>query len=945
MKNTRKLRVAFGQPGKKNLSVVKNEELSWPDLVSRFENPERDDHTLAEYLAMSVEEQRNWKNKGYFVGGQFKDGKRRKVNLECRSVVTLDIDDNCDTVWDEIIYRGGIEGLKGFAYHVHTTRKHTIEKPRFRVVVPLASDISRDEYELVVRYVAELVDDNMLAVAAESFVTAQLMFLPSLCSDSEFFHQTFDGKFLDPKAAFKKYKLDDPETWPVRPDGVDSAKGITGTREHPEAKKRTAPIITAVHRAFTPEDFIERFLSDHYEYVGEGRYRPFGASGAASVRIYDDSFIHSDHSHSDVAHGQHTTFDAGRLILFSELDEDVDHDEISSPTELESYRAMERLMLEQPEVREAMAEIEAEIEEERTELAAELLPDLDGDDEEDEDDLIGAPSTPRKKPKTLEEYCTEVFRLIRIAQNVDDLQKVCHAIAGAPSDFLQAWRRENFIPKIIEKAKELGSPMTKAFVRKEITEKKLNKLLGDGEDNRPDWLDDVVYVVAENAFYCLSDNVAYPMGKETLNNRFFKQAVDTYGVLDSGQPRILPQVSALGCNNPVPSAIRAVYDPQHPDDRLPTISGETCLNLYRPAVIERTAYRGTEGVKLYKRLMKDLFPERRERLLVMDFVAHCAKYPGKKLPYALLVKGARNEGKSTIKELIWRMLGDQNCNEINNDVLKEKHNGWISNRCFVALEEVKIGGLDAYAVLEKMKPLITNARASVRAMQKDAESQQNLANFYMMTNHENALPLDEDDDRYLVIFTRFNNKDEVDAWRNMNYEKEGVHYVQTLYEHIRDNPWQFKAYFDSYQFSEFYRPKERAPVTRYRQIVANNARSEADNALIDLLQDRRQPCITEDILVMSHLKDAFALLGIEKSLNTKSGASFLVPHGFRCAQNTVVTIDGKQKKLAVYTKNMSLLGDDGKLNKQAKDLLYAALEKFRKMEDDEDDENDGDELI
>ena len=97
MSTTRKLKVAFGQPGKKNLSVVTNEDLTWPDLVARFENPARDDHTLAEYLAMSVEEQRNWKNKGYFVGGQFKDGKRRKVNLECRSVVTLDIDDNCDT--------------------------------------------------------------------------------------------------------------------------------------------------------------------------------------------------------------------------------------------------------------------------------------------------------------------------------------------------------------------------------------------------------------------------------------------------------------------------------------------------------------------------------------------------------------------------------------------------------------------------------------------------------------------------------------------------------------------------------------------------------------------------------------------------------------------------------------------------------------------------------
>lgn len=931
----RTLKVSFGKPGHKNLAVVENVDLTWTELSARFSTPARDDDTMSEYLAMSVEEQRNRKNKGWFVGGPFKDGKRRKVNLECRSVVTLDIDDNCDTVWDEIVYRGGIEGLKGFAYQVHTTRKHTVEKPRFRVILPLAGDISRDEYELVVRYVAELVDSKMLAVAAESFVTAQLMFLPSVCSDGEFFHQTWDGKFLDAKDAFKKYDIEHPDTWPVRPDGVDSAKGMTGTREHPEAKKRSAPIITAVHRAFTPEDFIEQFLSDHYDYVGEGRYRPVGASGAASVRIYDDAFIHSDHSHSDVAHGQHTTFDAGRLILFGELDDDIDKEDVGSPVEMPSYIAMEKFMREQPDVLEALAEIEAEVEEENTSEAMDLLPDWD-DGDDDFDDLIGGDEKPkRKKPKTLDEYCDEVFRLIRTAKSVDDLQKVCHAIAGASSDFLQNWRRENFIPKIMEKAKELGASMTKPFVRKEITERRLNKLLGDGEANRPEWLEDVVYVVSDTAFYCLSDNRTKPMNKEGLNARYFRAAVETYGANEAGYPLIAPFSAALGSNNPVPMAQHRIYDPMHPDDRLPQVEGETVLNTYRPAIIQRTAYRGNEGVKLYKRLMKDMFPENRERALVMDFVAHCVKFPGVKLPYALLVKGSRNEGKSTLKNLIVAMLGKQNCNEINNDVLKEKHNGWISDRCFVAMEEVKIGGLEAYAVLEKMKPLISNSMASVRAMQKDAEAQENLANFYMMTNHENALPLDESDDRYLVVFTRFNNDDEVRAWREGNQQKDGVHYVQTLYEHINQNPWQFKAYFDRYQFSEFYRPKERAPRTRYRTIVANNAKSEAENLLEELLDDPLQPCITSEILVMSHLKDAFMAHGIERNLNTRGGASFLVPHGFRAAQNTVLRIDGKLTKLAVYTRNMSLLENDGKLNSKGKSLLKDAVAMWERIENDD----------
>ena len=58
----RTLKVSFGKPGHKNLAVVENVDLTWTELSARFSTPARDDDTMSEYLAMSVEEQRNRKN-------------------------------------------------------------------------------------------------------------------------------------------------------------------------------------------------------------------------------------------------------------------------------------------------------------------------------------------------------------------------------------------------------------------------------------------------------------------------------------------------------------------------------------------------------------------------------------------------------------------------------------------------------------------------------------------------------------------------------------------------------------------------------------------------------------------------------------------------------------------------------------------------------------------
>lgn len=66
---------------------------------------------------------------------------------------------------------------------------------------------------------------------------------------------------------------------------------------------------------------------------------------------------------------------------------------------------------------------------------------------------------------------------------------------------------------------------------------------------------------------------------------------------------------------------------------------------------------------------------------------------------------------------------------------------------------------------------------------------------------------------------------------------------------------------------------------------------------------------------------------------------------FCAAQNTVVRIDGNLTKLSVYTRDISLLQEDGKLSLRGKEMLKKALEKHRALEDGEGDDMENDDLI
>ena len=344
----------------------KNREISWEELCQRVSSTIRTTETVEEYRKLKKGAQDNIKDVGGFVGGQLREGRRKNGMVLCRSMLTLDMDYGEPGIWDEI------DLLHDFRCCVYSTHKHTPEHPRLRMIIPLARDISEEEYPAVARMVAkeigiDLFDDT-------TYEACRLMYWPSTSANGEFFYKTKDGPLLDPDAYLTKYAdWHDASTWPVSSRQSEAVRRSITQQADPLGKPG---IVGAFCRAYTIEEAIETFLSDVYEPSSmNGRYDYIPADSAAGVVVYDGKFAYSHHATDPVCGKLLNAFDLVRLHKFRELDENVGLD--TPPGKLPSFKAMSDLALGDDKVKavfagERIAQAAAEFSEEDWQNGLEL---------------------------------------------------------------------------------------------------------------------------------------------------------------------------------------------------------------------------------------------------------------------------------------------------------------------------------------------------------------------------------------------------------------------------------------------------------------------------------------------------------------------------------------------------------------------------------------------
>lgn len=308
----------------------KNKKLHWSELLQRLTTTTRTPETLAEYKAMTRDQQSDIKDVGGFVGGYCNNGSRSDVTQ--RSVLCLDADFADADLWPDwqLVY--------GNAAAIYSTHKHTPDKQRLRLVVPLARNVSPDEYQAVGRRVAA--DLGIDKFDDTSYQAQRMMYWPSTSQDGEYFFAFMDAPLLDPDKILATYhNWADVSSWPMSSRVADVMRKTASQQKDPLTK---GGLVGAFCRAYYPiDEAIAEYVPAYQACDDPGRYTYTEGSTAAGVVVYGDKFTYSHHA-TDPASGQLcNAWDLVRLHKFGALDVNADPDK--PVTSRPSYKAMSEL--------------------------------------------------------------------------------------------------------------------------------------------------------------------------------------------------------------------------------------------------------------------------------------------------------------------------------------------------------------------------------------------------------------------------------------------------------------------------------------------------------------------------------------------------------------------------------------------------------------------------
>lgn len=307
------------------------ESLTWQELVARLTTAKTASVTLAEALKLPKAKQDGIKDQGGYVGGVLNGEHRKKTNVVARSLITLDADDAMPTFPEVVAKTLHCTAL------LHSTFKHTEERPRYRLIIPTDREMTIDEYNFISRRIAA--DIGNMYFDSTTHDPARLMYWPVIPRGGKLVWRLYEGDML----AVDDYLEAHPQ-W----QDVTQWEGMMDSDRLARPSRAADPLekpgwIGAFCRAYTVPEAIEVFLSDFYEEGEQGRYTYKGSEATNGAVVYEDKWLYSFHSHDPAQGKLLNAFDLVRIHLFGDEDDDVDTEKVPIH-QRPSYASMMKLV-------------------------------------------------------------------------------------------------------------------------------------------------------------------------------------------------------------------------------------------------------------------------------------------------------------------------------------------------------------------------------------------------------------------------------------------------------------------------------------------------------------------------------------------------------------------------------------------------------------------------
>lgn len=365
------------------------------------------------------------------------------------------------------------------------------------------------------------------------------------------------------------------------------------------------------------------------------------------------------------------------------------------------------------------------------------------------------------------------------------------------------------------------------------------------DKNVPEWLSDLVFDMKSERIYDSRDVVDMP--HRTASTVY----ADKIASLNNALGLKLKNVIEAMMWADRPGVMGVVYHPCK--EKIFEENGALYLNAYQPHLvpneIDDDSAEGEHYVNTIKQHLENIIPDQKTRTTVIDWLAYCVQNPGRKINFAILLKGTEGDGKSSLLEMMRGVMGERNVKSVKSQILNSDFNAWASGSCLVAIEEIRIIGHSRYDVTNNLKEIITNKRITYHSKGKDSVEIDNVTNYLIFTNHDDAMPVDDNDRRYMMIKTPFNSRAKLEAFMSDKPD-----YFENLYGAIENGAGYIRNWLINHEISAEFNPKGMAPQTAFKAEMARNTKHEAMSVLMDAINDRESFGFWDDMVSISHLQ-------------------------------------------------------------------------------------------
>lgn len=372
----------------------------------------------------------------------------------------------------------------------------------------------------------------------------------------------------------------------------------------------------------------------------------------------------------------------------------------------------------------------------------------------------------------------------------------------------------------------------------------------------PAWLRDWVFIQQDESFY-------HQKTRQVLSTKAFDLS---YGRFLLTKKDILeglstPEHSASHVavhRYQIPAVANKMYVPW--EDQFFDANKLSYVNSYSDATVpddvpETLTPKQRKMCERIERHLEHLFVNERDRKLLLSWLAYIVQTGGK-VNWSPVVQGVENDGKSFFGRLMSAVLGGENVNVINGDALAEQYTSWAEGCQFLMVEEVRLHGQDRYAVINKVKPYISNDMVSIRRMRTDTYKVINTVNYFLTTNHKDGVPVNENSTRYFPMFSRWQTKRALDR-----FNKDNPDYYVKLHA-ILEHPGVLRRYLLDYELHEEFNPVERAKESASLKEMRYLNQTEEEEGLNEILEESDDPEISRELCNSAKLQEAMQDNGI-----------------------------------------------------------------------------------